>query len=166
MAKPEFHIIKGGKDTPMPERTGFETTTDNDYSIEEEKIFSKGEILGIIEQLARSEGISAKDLELAEESIDSYGNLIALVVDVKGETPKKQGWTSVFYEYRIKGQGQNSFSENTSIARIYNNEDEETANGGIVARFENGVWKLAPGTIDTRGDDVAALEDAPEKPLE
>ena len=64
MFKPE--IIKGGQDTPMAETEHFEARVVENVEITEDKIFSKEEVLGLIEQIAKQENIQASELIISE----------------------------------------------------------------------------------------------------
>lgn len=153
MFKPE--LIKGGQDSPMSETENFQTRVLEQSEITETKIFSKGEILGLIEQISKQEDIQSSELEITDEAYDQEGNLIVLSVRVIPDKAKGQGWTSIEYTFMIKGKhGAEGFGEESNICRIVNIDKPEESQGGIVATYDNDKWELDPGNISPRTDDI------------
>lgn len=147
-----LELIKGGSDKPLPQSKNFIKKIADSSTIEEEKIFSKGEILGLIEQIAKKENIKSDQLTIAKEVYDKYGNLIKLYAKVKEGRVLGEGWKSIEYIYMIKGErGDGDFSKMSNISRIYNLTDPEASHGGIVAQYKNGKWELTPGKIAPKG---------------
>ena len=149
MFKPE--IIKGGQDTPMAETEHFEARVVENVEITEDKIFSKEEVLGLIEQIAKQENIQASELIISEESQDQDGNLILICVQVAEARAQAQGWESIEYMYQIKGSlGQEGIGNVSVISRIYNLVDPQMVEAGQVAVYEDGQWTTDPGKISPK----------------
>lgn len=141
-------LVKGGKDTPLKESADLKIKTIERSTIEEEKIFTEGEILGLIEQVARVEGILQNHLEIFGKTYDTSGNIITIYVNVAEKKSHGMGWKSIEYDFMIKGNYYNSgFASTSNISRVYNLEDPETSQGGIVAEYIDGRWHLTPGDI-------------------
>lgn len=150
MERPELILVKGGKDRFPEKSSDFKEETIEDSIIKEERVFSKNEILGIIEQIAKKEGISSDNLEISGEKYDKDRNLIILYVKVKDTRAIYEGYKSIEYDYMIKGNhGKKSgFSSSSDITRVYNCNDSESFQAGIVAKYSDGKWELSPGKIN------------------
>ncbi|MFA6272275.1 MAG: hypothetical protein WC693_04185 [Patescibacteria group bacterium] len=152
MFKPE--IIKGGQDKPLAQSADFITRTIEKSEIKEGKVFSQGEILGIIEQIAKQEGIKQGQLEISEETYDSKGNIIVLSVKAIEGKARGQGWTSIEYTFMIKGDHDTvGGSLESGICRMYNLETGDPE-GGEVATYRDGAWILSPGEIAPKVSDL------------
>ncbi|MBI2640035.1 MAG: hypothetical protein HYW90_04085 [Candidatus Sungbacteria bacterium] len=157
-AERNFRVIQGGlarheKRTPI--------VTIGDAKIEEEKTFTKEEVLKIIEQVAEAEGFKKEDLETEKEYYDKNGNLIKLYIQVKPGKTKGIGWDNIFYTYMIKGRhGEIGGGIVTLISRVFKRGQGkgEVLKAGIVAEYKNGQWKLSPGNILPEAGKVTPME--------
>jgi len=161
-SEPKFTLISGGKDKPIAKKEDWQERVIKDSKIEEVRVFNEGEILGLVEQIAKKEGVAKKALELTDIIYDEDGNLIGLMVGVKPEVANLQGWGKISYDYMIKGVHRGcGFTDESMIARVYaNKEDPNTwVAGGIVARFGNDKWSIDPGQIAPTARDIEIIEE-------
>ncbi|MFA5188043.1 MAG: hypothetical protein WC460_01630 [Patescibacteria group bacterium] len=158
MFKPK--IFEGGRSEPLQKSAEFKIVKIRNSVIEEEKIFEKFEILGLIKNIAKEEDIEDDQLEITEEYYDRNNKLVGLRVYVKVGRAKGVGWGSIFYEYMVKGvhEGLGS-SADSSICRIYGTIDNPDVpdQGGIVGEYKDGKWELRPGVIAPKATNLHLL---------
>lgn len=155
--KPE--IIKGGNEHRMSQISDLKKDIIADSKIEEEKIFTRGEILGLIEQIAKEENIKPDQLRLLNEKYDEQGNLVCLSVEVKKGRALGEGWKDMEYDFIIKGtHGQAGFSNTSVVCKSYNSSDPGTDQGGIVGEYIDGKWVISPGRISPKAESFKLKE--------
>lgn len=147
MFKPE--LVKGGKAIPIPYAERWSNQVVEESIVEEARVFSRGEIEGLIEQIAREEKISPGSLEVVQEAYDAEGDLIYLNVGVKDGLARGKGWQSIEYDYFIKGKHGEMIGNVrcTCIMRVFNisQTDKDRGQGSMVAKYESGNWTLHTG---------------------
>jgi|GEM_PF-4653170 hypothetical protein len=145
MFKPE--IIK----TPMTESENLEARIVENIEITEDKIFSREEILSLIEQIAKQENIQPNELIISEEAQDPDGNTIVICVQVAETRARAQGWESIEYMYQIKGNlGQEGVGNVSVVSRIYNLIDPQSMQAGQIAIYEDEEWIMDPDKISPK----------------
>jgi hypothetical protein len=164
MSRETFTLIKGGEDMPISEAAEYITKKIEGSKIEEERTFNRGEVLGLIEQLAKKEGFGTNDLEIAREYFDKNDQLILLEIVVNEARAKNSGWGDIAYQFMIKGSHtqEAGFTLETGISRVYATIDDPKMciAGGIIAEYKNGKWELNPGHISpTTAKDIEIIDD-------
>jgi hypothetical protein len=147
IGRPELTLIKGGQDQPLPQAPDYLERTNPDSVIEETKIFSEGEILGLIEQIAKAENINRADLEVRERTYNQNGQLVILAVGIKKEKLQVYGWGDLEFNFMIKGNYKKlGFSNESVIIRVcaHTSEPENFTHGGVVAKYRDNQWQLTP----------------------
>ena len=150
MERAPLTLIKGGKDHEPARAEGFKRLCVGNSEINEKKIFNRGEVLGLIEQIAKKEGIKAGELEIYREYYDLDGNLVSLDIRVNKQGCMANGWGRIEYCFVLAGnQPECASSLNSGISRTYARKDDpdQFIAGGIVAEYLNNKWKLSPGAI-------------------
>ena len=149
MFKPD--IIKGGQEQPMAESENITRRVVKNAEISEDRVFSKEEVLSLIEQIAKQENIQPSELTISEEAQDQDDNTIVICVQVAEARAQAQGWESIEYMYQIKGRlGQEGVGNVSVVTRIYNLVDPQSMQAGQVALYEDGQWKIDPGKISPK----------------
>ncbi|MDP1688546.1 MAG: hypothetical protein Q8L47_00210 [bacterium] len=97
MEREKFRLISGGKDKPLREVNGLASTTIEKSRIDESEVFSMGEVVGLIEQIAKQEGFKRDDLEITQEAYNTNNQLIVLRVMVNLKKSIAVGWGSIEY---------------------------------------------------------------------
>lgn len=157
MERPSLTLVNGGKDHEPARADGFKRVCVGRSEISEKKIFNKGEVLGLIEQIAKKEGIKIGDLEIHREYYDLDGNLVSLDIRVNKQGCQTKGWGCIEYSYVLAGNHPECASSIISgVSRTYARKDDpdQFIAGGIVAEYLNNQWKLSPGVISDNANDV------------
>jgi hypothetical protein len=157
MERAPLTLIKGGKDNEPARAEGFKRVCVGRAEIMEKKIFNKGEVLGLVEQIAKKEGIKAGELEIYREYYDLDGNLVSLDIRVNKQGCLSKGWGRIEYGYVLAGNHPECASSvNSGISRTYARKDDpdQFVAGGMVAEYLNNIWKLSPGAISHDANDV------------
>lgn len=150
MEREKFRLISGGKDKPLRGAEGLEPIVILESKIKENEIFSKGEVIGLIEQIAKAEGFKIDSLEVTREALNNENQLLVLDVSVKSKQLASSGWSSIKYVYMIKGEHGKGSTTTSVVVRVYNAKNGDTSQGGIVAEYLEGEWKITPGEISPK----------------
>lgn len=144
-----LRLIKGGLDQPIEEEVS--ALRKNIISeIQEDCCFQKEEVLGLIQQIAHTDGFSSNELFVEEEYRDPLSHLVSMVIRVKERGVRRSGWGAIWYHYVMKGKHHGGFFANTAqstlIARIHGTvqNPSEPIVGGIAAEYKNRQWTIMP----------------------
>lgn len=152
---PKFEVIEGGKKDGTPkikEVSHEQKKVVSDSKIESARIFTRAEIISLIEDVAQQEGFKKNELAIDREVYDTHGNLLLLDMKVNIDRARGAGWGNIWYSFHIKGDvGAATYSFHTIIERTYASvsEPEGPTDGGIVALYneQRKEWKLSPGSM-------------------
>lgn len=152
MAERKFFTVE-----QIPKAEDYSKIIVADSVIEESKVFSKIEILEIVQQIAAEEGFDSRQLEIEGEGFDEKGNLIKLDIRVKKNEAVKNGWGEICYTYIIKGKHSVAgFTIVTMIARVYSTlaDPKVYVVGGAVAEYDGGEWKVTSNAVADAAEDI------------
>ena len=122
-----------------------------EYSnILEQKVFTRNEVVELIERVAIAEGFEKSELQIEKEYYDKKENLLTLWFKVTNEAAKRSGYNEVRYFYMIKGDLGKAGINYTTTSITRTAEGGETKMGGHVADYEDGKWHFSPQSIVAR----------------
>mgnify|MGYP003971859917 FL=1 len=113
---------------------------------EQAEIPTREDVVDLIMDLARKEGVEVKYLQLDIEAFDDEGNLLSMVFNVAPQRARSEGWEGISYEYYLAGRTNVGNNPDTEIFRVnYQGNPPLPLAAGIIGKYIRGQWYLEPG---------------------
>ncbi len=154
LKKPKLFVINQGDGRKRGEinpETKIEITKNS--LIEQNRMFSKAEIVNLMHDIAREERVEKNELYSEKEVYDKNGNLIIIDMMVVPDKIRKLGWGNIKYSFMIKGSCQTKNGRQGSLyGGVFRfnapiDSPDEYITGDEVARYDEvtNKWKLKTG---------------------